>query len=70
MRSINDLTFAYLPQESQAQVRQLVHNLNQLIHHMNGKEDIFTVGSYSRIVGTELEALNAAKIRRKVRRKI
>lgn len=66
MRSINDLTFTYLPQESQVQVRQLVYNLNQLLQHMNGKEEIFTIGSYSRIIGTELDALNAAKTRRKV----
>lgn len=67
MRSINDLTFPNLPLESQAQVRQLVHNLNQLLQHINGKDEIFTVGSFSRIVGTELEALNSAKIRRKVK---
>nr|CAH0110281.1 unnamed protein product [Daphnia galeata] len=65
VRSINDLSNAHLPLESQVQVRQLVHNLNQLIQHINGKDEIFTVGPFSRIVGTELEALNSAKIRRK-----
>lgn len=67
LRSINDLTFGNLPLESQAQIRQLAHNLNQLLQHMNGKDEIFTVGSFSRIVGTELEALNSAKTRRKVK---
>ena len=66
VRSINELTYASLPFESQAQVRQLCHNLNQLLQHVNGKEEIFTVGSLSRIIGTELEALNAARTRRKV----
>lgn len=66
VRSINDLNNANLPLESQVQVRQLVHNLNQLIQHINGKDEIFTVGPFSRILGTELEALNAAKTRRKV----
>ncbi|EFX74459.1 hypothetical protein DAPPUDRAFT_307302 [Daphnia pulex] len=65
VRSINDLSNANLPLESQVQVRQLVHNLNQLIQHINGKDEIFTVGPFSRIIGTELEALNAAKTRRK-----
>jgi hypothetical protein len=69
VRSINDLSNANLPLESQVQVRQLVHNLNQLIQHINGKDEIFTVGPFSRIVGTELEALNSAKIRRKVKKK-
>ncbi|XP_057371018.1 sec1 family domain-containing protein 2-like isoform X1 [Daphnia carinata] len=65
VRSINELTYANLPLESQVQVRQLVNNLNQLIQHINGKEDIFTVGPFSRILGTELDALTAAKTRRK-----
>ena len=33
---------------------------------MNAKEEIYTVGNYSRIVGSELEALNLARLRRKV----
>ena len=66
MRSTNELAFSSLPLESQAQIRQLVQNLHQLLQHINGKEEIFTVGSISRIVGTELEALNAARSRRKV----
>lgn len=66
MRSVNDLTFSNLPLESQSQIRQLVVNLHQLLQHINGKEEVFTVGSISRIVGTELEALNAARTRRKV----
>ena len=66
IRSINELSYSSLPFESQVQVRQLCHNLNQLLQHINGKEEIFTVGSFSRIVGTELEALNAARTRRKV----
>lgn len=68
VRSINELTYANLPLESQVQVRQLVNNLNQLIQHINGKDDIFTVGPFSRILGTELDALTAAKTRRKVRK--
>lgn len=50
----------------QANIRQFVYNMNQILQHVNGKEEIYTVGSFSRIVGTELEALNAAKARRKV----
>lgn len=64
---MNDLTFNSLPLEMQANVRQLVYNLNQILQHMNGKEEIYTVGAFSRILGGELEALNAAKLRRKVK---
>jgi hypothetical protein len=66
VRSLNDLTFGNLPLETQAQVRQMAHNLNQILHHINAREDVFTVGPFSRIVGSELESLNAAKNRRKV----
>lgn len=66
VRSIHDLTFATLPLPFQAQTRQLVNNLNQLLQHINARDEIFTVGSFSRIIGTELEALNAARTRRKV----
>lgn len=65
VRSINDLQYLNLPLSSQSEVRQLICNLNQVLQHMNAKEEIFTVGSYSRIVGTELEALGSAKLRRK-----
>ena len=66
MRCINDVQYWHLPLHSQSQVRQLVSNLNQVLQHMNAKEEIYTVGNYSRIVGSELEALNLARLRRKV----
>ena len=66
LHSTNDLTFATLPLEMQGQVRQLVFNLHQLLQHLNAREEIFTVGSMSRILGAELEALGAARNRRRV----
>ena len=66
VRCINDVQYWHLPLNSQCQIRQLVSNLNQILQHMNAKEEIYTVGSYSRVVGAELEALNSARTRRKV----
>jgi len=65
VRCINDVQYWHLPLNSQCQIRQLVSNLNQILQHMNAKEEIYTVGSYSRVVGAELEALNSARTRRK-----
>ena len=56
-----------LPRETQGKVRQLVYNVHQILQHINAKEEIYTVGSLSRIIGSELECLNAGKLRRKVK---
>jgi len=65
VKSVNDVTLTTLPFEWQVPVRQLTNQLHLLLQHVDAKEDIFTVGPLSRIVGLELEALASAKNRRK-----
>lgn len=47
-------------------VRQLVSCIHSLLQGMNAREDIYSLGHTARIVGTELDALTPARLRRKV----
>ena len=62
----DDLSFDILPLELQINMMQFVSCLHQMFQMMNVKEDIFTMGSFSRILGQHLDQLPQAKHRRKM----
>ncbi len=57
--------FNLLPPQLQVCVHDLVASLHSLLQMTNVAEDIFTVGSFSRLVGEQLEAWQPARNRRK-----
>ena len=59
------LFFNLLPPELQVSVHHLVASLHSLLQMADAAEDIFTVGSFSRLVGEQLEAWQPARARRK-----
>lgn len=60
-----NLVYEALPYEVQVSVSHLTTSLHALFQMLNIKEDIFTVGSFSRMVGEQLEGLHSARQRRK-----
>ena len=63
--SQEDLTYDILPHELQVATQQFVTCLHQMFQMMSVKEDVFTVGSFSRVLGQQLDQLPQAKHRRK-----
>ena len=59
------ILYQTLPCETQVGVTHLVSALNSLFQSLSIQEDIFTIGSYSRLIGEQLEMLQVAKSRRK-----
>ena len=66
IQRISDVHFYSLPISYQTQIRQLVNYLNQLFETLSVKEELFAVGSTSRLIATQLANLPAGRQRRKV----
>ncbi len=58
--------FNLLPPKLQVGVHQLVASLHSILQMADVREDIFTLGSLSRLVGEQLEAWQPARARRKM----
>ena len=59
------IKFDILPIEVKVKLRDLASSFNSLFSALQAKEEIFTVGSMSRILGEQLEAMQSARNRRK-----
>jgi hypothetical protein len=59
------VSFDALPLELQVVTSHFVSSLHSLFQMMDTKEDIFSVGSFSKMLGSQLEQLSAARNRRK-----
>ena len=60
------LDYAALPPETQVVAQHFVSSLNALFQAMDVAEDVFSVGSFSKMLGSRLEQLASARNRRKV----
>merc|ERR1719277_1359435 len=59
------LDYASLPRETQVAAQHFVSSLNALLQAMDVAEDIFSVGAFSKMLGSRLEQLASARNRRK-----
>ena len=65
IQRLSDVHFYSLPIGYQTQIRQLVMYFNQLFEILNLKEELFAVGSTSRLIATQLANLPSGRQRRK-----
>ncbi|XP_068243178.1 sec1 family domain-containing protein 2-like isoform X2 [Palaemon carinicauda] len=65
VESLGEVEFHHLPREMRIAVRHFIVCINSLLQGMNARDEIYTIGHTSRIIGTELDAFNSAKQRRK-----
>ncbi|XP_077986469.1 sec1 family domain-containing protein 2-like [Glandiceps talaboti] len=63
--SLADLEFYMLPFELQSRIKMFVCSLSSLFDMLKVSEDCYAVGATSRIIASELAALQSAKTRRK-----
>ncbi|XP_078494470.1 sec1 family domain-containing protein 2 [Ciona intestinalis] len=62
---LSNVHFYALPTNYQLQIRNLAASLNNLFEALDCKDDLFVVGNTSRLIGTQLANLPAARQRRK-----
>ena len=60
------LEYASLPPETQVVAQHFVSSLNALFQAIDVAEDVFSVGAFSKMLGSRLEQLASARNRRKV----
>ncbi|XP_069954585.1 sec1 family domain-containing protein 2-like isoform X2 [Cherax quadricarinatus] len=65
VENLGEVEFHHLPFEMRILVRQFVVCIHSLLQGMNAREEVYTVGHTSRIIGTELDTFNPARQRRK-----
>ncbi|XP_042217160.1 sec1 family domain-containing protein 2-like isoform X1 [Homarus americanus] len=66
VENLGEVEFHHLPNEMRIMVRQFVVCLHSLLQGMNARDEIYTIGHTSRIIGTELDAFTPARQRRKM----
>lgn len=65
VENLGEVEFHHLPHEMRILIRQFVTCIHSILQGMNARDEIYTVGHTSRIIGTELDAFNPARQRRK-----
>ncbi|KAK7072848.1 Sec1 domain-containing protein 2 [Halocaridina rubra] len=65
VESLGEVEYHHLPREMRIIIRQFVVCIHSILQGLNARDEIYTIGHTARIIGTELDAFNPAKQRRK-----